>query len=232
MSYRAVVRHVRYWRGAIHKWSTVYQFVGTPSSGLTSTDAEAMRAADAKMCFGAVGTGGAYECALYNQASGGVPIAISTAFDWTAPGSWPGYPTTVWTTASGNPAEPAETALSVTWAAGVSSSGKPVNLRKWYHSVPMVGEASGGAADVPTAQNTLLRAQAQTIVGTLASKGLTLGSAAGRFAGVATVDPYYGNHQMPRGRRRGTTAAVKKQSSDFQQVLQLLENQGYSQANS
>lgn len=201
MSYRGVVKHVRYWRGAIHTWSTVYPFIGTLSSALAATDAQALLVADAKMCYGAAGTGGAYQCELYNTASGGVPVATYTAFDHTNPSAWPGAVGSVWTVSTAFNAV-AEPALLVEWAAGTSSSGKPVKLRKWYHAVPISPAASGSAVDVPTAQATLLAAQATALEGVLGSKGLALGSPKGVFATGATVSSFYSNHQMPRGRRR------------------------------
>lgn len=201
-NYRGVVRHVRYWRGAIHRWSTVYQFIGTLSSGLSATDAQALLTHDDAMCYGSLAAqGGTYECQLYDSASGGVPVAAYVAFDWTNPSAWLQHSHTGWTAPSGLMAEPAESALAVEWAGGLSKSGKPVVFRKWYHAVPQSGE-SAGVQDVPSASVTSLQVAAQAIVGVLGAKGLTMGSGTGRFAGTAHVDGYYGNHQMPRGRRR------------------------------
>lgn len=225
MSYRGVVRHVRYWRGQVHRWSTVYQFVGTPSSGLTATDAQTLLNADNKMLYSTgPSRGGTYECALYNQSSGGVPIAVYTAFDWTAPSAWAVGSASAWATASAIPGDPAEAALLVEWPAGLSSSGKPVRLRKWYHMVPSVA-ALGGTQDVGTTDFTALTTQANALVGVLASKGLVLGSSTGRFAGsAAIVDRYYANHQMQRGRRR-RAGSQAKQASDFRSILQIINGQ-------
>lgn len=202
MPYRAVVRHVRYWRGAPHRWSTVYPFLGTPTSGLTTADAQSVLVADDKMCWGTqAAEGGTYECALYDQAVGGVPVAVYTAFDWTTPASWIKYGGAAWTTPTGNEFG-AEMALAVTWAAGLSATGKPVKLRKWYHALPISAASTPGAADVSAASVTSLTAQANLITAVLSSKGLALGSPSGRFAGAAHVSNYYEAHQMPRGRRR------------------------------
>lgn len=226
MTYRAVVRHVRYWRGAVHRWSTVYQFVGTAGSGLTSSDAQLVLNADNKMLYKTgPSLGGTYECALYNQASGGVPIAVYTAFDWTAPGSWLAGSATAWTTTAAAYDGNAECATSVSWPAGLSSSGKPVHLRKWYHSCP-VPTVSGGANQIAAADVTALNLQAQTIIGVLAGKGLSLGSATGRIAGTATVtDPFFGNHQMDRGRRRKLSPSAAKAQADYSAVLAIINGQ-------
>lgn len=202
MPYRAVVRHVRYWRGVIHRWSTVYPFLGTPSSGLATSDAQLVLAADDKMCWGAAASfGGTYECALYDQATGGVPIVVYTAFDWTTVSTWIKHNGSGWTTPVANEST-AEPALAVTWAAGLSSTGKPVKLRKWYHAVPSSSASSPGQPDINAGSVTSLTAAANAITGVLSAKGLALGSPTGRFAGSAHVSNFYENHQMPRGRRR------------------------------
>ena len=207
MSYRGVVRHVRYWRGQVHKWSTVYQFLGTPTSAIGVSDAQALLTADDKMCWGAgtVANGGTYECDIYNVASGGVPIASYVAFPWATPASWIAYSGASWGVATALQDPVAEAALLVEWAAGLSSSGKPVKLRKWYHAVKQ-SSAQGTAQSVAAADVTALTTAANAMVNVLGSKGLTLGSSTGRFAGTATVRPYLENHQMPRGRRRRTTS--------------------------
>jgi len=159
-------------------------------------------AADSKMLFpGTAAQGGTYECQIYNQASGGVPIATHVAFNYADPSTWVAPAGTVWAS-GGSLNEPPEAALLVEWAAGLSSSGKPVKLRKWYHMVPTSRGTGVNPPDVVAADLTALQVQAQAIVGVLGAKGLSLGSATGRLAGVASVSPFYGNHQMPRGRRR------------------------------
>lgn len=203
MSYRGVVRHVRYWRGAVHRWSTVYQFVGTPSTTIDAGACTALLTADDKMCYGngIAANGGTYECSIYNVASGGVPIANVVRFDWETPGAWIAYAATSWGSVTGTFSNNAEDALLVEWHAGLSSSGKPVSLRKWYHAVPIITAASN-AQNVAAANVTSLTTAANALVNVLGSYGLTLGSSAGRFAGSAFVQPYLANHQMPRGRRR------------------------------
>jgi hypothetical protein len=203
MPYRGVVRHVRYWRGDVHRWSTVYPFLGTLTSALTSSDAETLLLADDKMCFGInAGDGGTYECDLYDTASGGVPVASYIAFDWTTPGSWIKYGGAAWTGGTVFETQ-AETSLAVTWPAGLSRTGKPVVLRKWYHAVPVSVGTAGQTPDIATGNLTSLKAQAVVLINALSAKGLVMGSASGRFAGtVPVVSPFYENHQMPRGRRR------------------------------
>lgn len=144
---------------------------------------------------------GTYECQAYNQASGGVPIAQYVHFDWTTPSSWIPYSASGYSTASGQADGTAEVALQVEWPAGLSKSGKPVILRKWYHAVPE-STGAGSSAQVSAANVAALQTAANNLKLCLSSYGIQLGSATGRLAGNARVLPFYGNHQMPRGRRR------------------------------
>lgn len=221
--YRAVCRHVRYWRGNPHRWSTVYHFQGTPSSALASTDAQAVLTQDNKMCYGPAGSGGTYECDIYAQATGGVPLVSYRAFDPAVPAGWPGYLGTGWSSTSGAMEAAAETALQVEWPAGISSSGKPVLLRKWYHAVPLSQSTNGAGVDITSAIAASLQTQAQAMVSVLSSKGLVLSSGTGRLAGTARVLQVYGNHQMPRGRRR---KAAHVSTSDFSRILQIVNDGG------
>jgi hypothetical protein len=202
MSYRVVVRHVRYWRGVIQRWSTVYQYGGSLTSALTASDAAAFLALDAGMCYGpAPSDGGAYQCEIYNHATGGVPVVTYNAFAYDAPGTWVAYGTANWP-GSGLVFEgSAETALQVEWPSGFSSTGKPVFQRKWYHSVAS-STSTGATPDIGAAIITDLTTQANKFQGALSARGLTMQTSTGRFAGTAVVKPFYGNHQMPRGRRR------------------------------
>jgi hypothetical protein len=202
--YRAVVRHVRYWRGQIQRWSTVYPFYGSLSPAFTITDAENFLALDDAMCYALNATdGGTYECDLYDSATGGVPLVTYIKFNWESPGAWVKPSAAAW---SGAPpavdtSAVAEIAMSVTWPGGISKTGKPVKFRKWYHLVPNYA-VEGTAADIPTANVTTLTTGANNIAAAFAAKGLSMGNARTLAGSPATVNPYYGNHQMPRGRRR------------------------------
>jgi hypothetical protein len=202
MTYRGVVRHVRYWRGAIHRWSTVYQFVGVLSKDLDTTAATLLLDKDDGMCWGpSASVGGTYQCELYDNTAGGAPLITYTRFDYTVTADWTGFGGAGWTTDSGFQEQSAEAALQVEWNAGISKSGKPVKLRKWYHAVPDPGALAGGP-DVVSDDVTSLVAYANELVDVLTDYNLVLGSSTGRFAGDASVSSYWGNHQMPRGRRR------------------------------
>lgn len=201
--YRMVVRHVRYWRGAIHKWSTVYPFVGTIASGDIPTAIAAMLTLENGVCHNQATTlgGGVYEIAVYNSATGGVPVAVASYFDPDVPAGWHAYTNAGWTTSYTAIIDAAEVALQVEWAAGLSSSGKPVHFRKWYHSVPVTSPVPG-AVDVLAVDTASLAAYIHTQLAVIGGLGLLLGRGSRLAATTAVVSSYYGNHQMPRGRRK------------------------------
>lgn len=201
--YRGVVRHVKYWRGQLQRWSTVYPFYGSLTRAFSTADAMSLLTADDAMCYGQTASdGGTYECDLYNVATGGIPVVTYVRFDYASPSSWIEYSAAGW--GSSRPTayvvNVAEAALSVTWPAGLSKTGKPVKFRKWYHAVPE-SSVAGNTADLTGAQVTALTNQATALQGVFSSIGLSLGNAR-TSAGTPTVNPFYENHQMPRGRRR------------------------------
>jgi hypothetical protein len=201
--YRVVMRHVGYWRGNIHKWSTVYPFVGTIPSASYGTALSAIHAMEQAIGYNEPGThnGGIWESQLYNHSSGGVPIAVVPYFDPTTVGSWIAYTGTAWAGVSQMPNTTLETAMDVRWPAGFSSSGKPVFFRKWYHAVP--NNSSGPpVVDVAPANVALIVAQLEAGINIVGGLGAPMGRG-GRLAALTpVVAPYFGNHQMPRGRRR------------------------------
>lgn len=201
--YRMVARHVRYWRGAVHKWSTVWPWTGTIASGSYGTAIGYLKTCEQGVNYMKVSntTGGLYEIALYDSASGGVPVAVSTYFDWTNPASWVPYTAVAWASASYAMNPVAEAALQVEWAAGLSTSGKPVHFRKWFHSVPDEANVPP-AADVTSGEITSLTTLFTTLSNNMSALGAPMGRG-GRLAALTpTVRSYFGNHQMPRGRRR------------------------------
>lgn len=210
--YRIVTRHVRYWRGAVHRWSNVYPFTGTIASGNYAACIAAMHTAEQAINY-YTGTppitGGNYEIAMYNSATGGVPVDVVTYFDYTAPGSWIPYTATAWGTSSAYE-QVAEVALAVRWQGGLSRTGKPVYFRKWYHSVPS-STATGSARDVSTAAVLNIGNALTTALNTVGGFGAPMGRGGRLASSSPIVGIYYENHQMPRGRRRKALVSASGQ---------------------
>jgi hypothetical protein len=202
-NYRAVVRHVRYWRGAVHKWSTVYPFVGTLSVTNQGTALNAIFAMEQSILYPGTAphSGGIWELAMYDQSSGGVPTFVQSKFDPDTPTAWVNYTGASWSPVATPVEQAAETSMVVTWAAGLSKSGKPVEFRKWYHQVPQA-TATPPVQDIAPAVITAIEAEITAGINIVGGLGAPMGSG-GRFASLSPiVQPFYGNHQMPRGRRR------------------------------
>ena len=201
--YRAVNRHVRYWRGNIHKWSTVYQFSGSVASADYPTLLGRLLDLENAVCYPAPGGGGGgiWEQALYNQSSGGIPVSVVSRFDPDTPGTWIPYSGSAWSSLTTALEGNAEVALQVEWLAGLSSSGKPVRFRKWYHAVPQL--ASGNTApDVSSTNRTSIAGLIQSELSAIGGLGAPLGNSSRLAGATPEVLAFYGNHQMPRGRRR------------------------------
>jgi hypothetical protein len=210
--YRIVARHVRYWRGAVHKWSTVWPFTGTLSAANYSTALLKIHDLEQAVNWGnAAIDGGLFETALYDQAVGGIPVAVQTYFDWTVPGAWIAYtPAIGWSVVPASQLAPAEVAILAEWKAGLSVRGKPVMFRKWFHSAP-TPTLVPPAADITPANVTALQAVMTNNLGAIAALGAPMGRG-GRLAAAQTiVRPFYGNHQMPRGRRRKALVSASGQ---------------------
>lgn len=204
--YRIVTRHVRYWRGNVHKWSNVWPFTGTLSVGNYGTALDYMHDLEQSVNYPDPSGegGGVWEIVLYDQAVGGVPVAVRTYFDPATPSAWIPYTGSWWTVTSVRLAEPAETALSVKWQGGYSRTGKPVYFRKWFHAVPITA-ALPGAPDVPTAQSTAIAADLTAQLNGIGGLGAPMGRGSRLASTSPIVDGFYGNHQMPRGRRKQPT---------------------------
>lgn len=205
-NYRIVARHVRYWRGAVHKWSNVYPFSGTIATGQYANAISYIHNLEQSVCYPAPGGGGGgvWEIALYNQSSGGVAQAVQTYFDPATPSSWIPYIGDAWASLSQELVSNAECALSVRWQAGLSSSGKPVFFRKWYHAVPN-NPSPPPTPDVSAANATSIASYLTANLNSVGGLGAPMGNGSRLASTTPLVATWYGNHQMPRGRKRQPT---------------------------
>lgn len=202
-AYRYQVVCVGMWRGKIKRWNTTFHY---PDPGGTAAILNAMRASGWPNPGDVTGacSGGVASISVYDPA-GGAPISVTTYFDWETPSTWVPFTGTAWSTvdpdtpidASGESA-----ALVVGHMAALSATGKPVTTRKYLHAVP-----SRTAADFadPDINPTDAAAIAALFVPSL------MRNPAGVSPSSVSVEPFYGNHQRVRGRRR-TPAQVAAQS--------------------
>lgn len=182
------------WRGKIKRWNTTFHYpsnsaafqmhdwlqqVGWPNPGDVLGDC----------------SGGVASVSVYNP-TGGAPVSETVYFDWQDPSSWIPYTGTIWSGV--DPDTPidasGESALIVVGhMPGLSTTGKPITTRKYLHAVPSRTAADFGDPDVSPANATAIATLFQT---------QWMGNAAGVTPTSVTVEPYYGNHQRVRGRRR------------------------------
>nr|CRY96108.1 hypothetical protein [uncultured prokaryote] len=210
-NYRIQVEHARYWRGQPHRWSTVYHFnLAAARAPIDASACDAFAAAEKPLLYpGGTTSNGISSISIYGP-SGGTPIAAKTYFDWHVPASWVNAGIgAAWTGASG-PLATAEVALVVKSPTQLSRTGKPVFLRKWYHGVPAIND--GATAEVTSSQITAITAAFVALGSSLtATYGLVYASPSGAVPGTPTVQPFFGNHQMPRGRKRKVVTIDGKQ---------------------
>ena len=195
--YRYQVVCVGMWRGKIKRWNTTLH---STSSNIANNIRDNISAS----CWPNPGdvtgacSGGVASISVYN-ASGGSPISKTTYFDWETPGTWIPYTGTAW---SGiDPDTPidasGESAMVVVGVLpGLSSSGKPMTTRKYIHAVPSRTATDYLLPDIPPSTVTSLKS--------VWPRDL-LKSPSGIEPIDVIIEPYYGNHQRVRGRRRTTT---------------------------
>lgn len=218
-NYRVVVRHVRYWRGEIHKWSNSFSYTGSLSQPIGPGALDNVVTFVSRLCYRApTPAAGIWQAAIYNLDAGGTAIYTLNRFDPDVPGSWTPYDGSAWPSGLTSDFEAnAEVALLVEFPGGQSKSGKPVSFKKWFHAVP-ASNPDAGAPQIPALTLSGLEATAGQLVGALGSYGLVMGRG-GRFAGSPRVPAFYGNHQMPRGRRRKTIKDLSATNKFLQGLL-------------
>lgn len=194
--YRYQVVCVGMWRGKIKRWNTTLHM---PSTSSTTTVKNAFQACGWPNPGDAVGdcSGGVASITIY-ASSGGAPISQTTYFDWQVPSTWIPYTGSAWSGV--DPATPVdasgESALVVVGnMAAKSSSGKPVKTRKFLHAIPSRTETDYTLPDIDSTSLAALK---------LAFPVTLLSSPSGVQPSSSDIEPYYGNHQRVRGRRRTT----------------------------
>lgn len=197
--YRYQVVSVGWWRGQIKRWNTTFHYS-------VSNQASSLRDHMQRMGYPNPGditgdcSGGVASIAVYGS-GGGTPISRNTYFDWQTPSTWIPYTGEVW--ANVDPDTPLDAsgesaAVLIGHMAGLSSSGKPVTTRKYFHAIPSRTAVDYADPDIDAA--TLALIEAEFTVNWLANP-------AGVQPSSKSADPWYLNHQRVRGRRR-TTASV------------------------
>lgn len=197
--YRYQVVSVGFWRGKVKRWNTTFHMTrsdrtpqlkdrmdksGYPAPGDTNGD-----------CSGGV-------AAIYvYDSTGGAPIHSTVYFDWESPSTWKAYDGSYWTeppTGTTLDASAESAALLVGTMPYLSSTGKPVTVRKYLHAIPSRYASDYGDPDIDSTQQTHLVQNWSTSY-MCAPNGIE--------PTTLHVEPYYYNHQRVRGRRRSRKAS-------------------------
>lgn len=196
-----VITHVGPWRGKPqHLWTTIYNLSGpTPSAGDQAQLMTQLVAIESAILSGGTGRG-FVNAKFYSGQKPNIPTAVDplgtpaaplpyNSADWAAGGNAP----------TGN-CEPEQCLLVETLLNGLSSRGKPVYLRKYFHAISDTAATTGripGA--VAAAINTRVAAWTN---GTLANGVVVISPSGRQSTSPPAAKTYVWNRQMPRGRRK------------------------------
>jgi hypothetical protein len=202
----AVVRlqatSVGYWRGQVKRWNNTFHYT---TSAMTPNYAACLAVASVNLrALGAPAVAGGLASLKLYAAGGGVPLAEQINFPYETPGSWlPWNSSGIWQS-TGTPPEAMEAAAVFTIAAGLSSTGKPVTLRTYWHafvSTPEISSAPQFSSTIQAAAQTQMNKM--QVLNDGAGGALVISTPGGRaVAGTCVLDPYVSAHQRVRGRRR------------------------------
>lgn len=194
--YRYQVVSVGLWRGKIKRWNTTFYSQYNDDTAAIHASMQAVGWKNAGDTTGDC-SGGVASISVYN-ASGGAPIVQTTYFDWEAPATWIPYTGTAWSSIDPNTpldASGESAVLLVGHLPGLSVTGKPMTTRKYLHAIPSRTAVNYDDPDVDSTVQAAIVSAFQTRV---------MQSPSGVIPNSVTCEPYYGNHQRVRGRRRTT----------------------------
>jgi hypothetical protein len=201
-----------FWRGNPHTWVNRYVMSGlTPSASAAATVINALKNIEEQL-HAAVTSGagvGFVEGRAYG-ATGGPPFETFGYNEGLTPTTATGFAGAGWSGTEQAPAPALETCMMVeTPLLGLSTSGKPVSLKKYFRGATYgVDEDYSAAAINPTDQAgiTALVLPWQTGLGDPGSQVI---SPTGRTpAGPPTAHPFIVNHQVPRGRKKAAASSL------------------------
>jgi hypothetical protein len=211
------IDHARYWRGSPHTWSTRYFISGsTPTTEDASTLAEQLVGMESEVFYpGPSASAGFLNVKVYPTGTGPALYEYTYGVIET-PSTWVAYTGTKWTSITAQQEGAFEPALSVVIPlTGLSTKGKPVTARKYYHAIPIsYGAGDSSAPDVSSSNVTLLESGLALLNNGSLVGGRRVISNGGRLpSSNPTVQPYYTNHQAPRGRKKKAASSGATASS-------------------
>nr|CRY97290.1 hypothetical protein [uncultured prokaryote] len=200
--YKFQATSVGFWRGQEKRWQNTFHYDASNDAAAASC------LSDFNTKILALGSttvhGGLASVAVYNTATGGVPVLSQINFPWETSSSWIGWPGAgPWGTGLAIPLA-GEPAARFRTQAGVGKTGKPVYVGIYWHSFMCAAETTSAVqftSTVVTAASTLYN-NLQTLSSGGTALCVQVTPAGGSIAGSGTLLPYVDAHQRTRGRRR------------------------------
>lgn len=223
-----------YWRGILTKWNNRYILSGVdPSASDATATINALKGIEDNIhpevpAGGAIGflEGRAY------SGSGGAPIATVTYGAAGVATGQTGFAGPGLTTPVQPVFGPMEVCLDIRVPlAGLSSRGKPVFCRKYIRGWGITDFDGSGAAQLPSDWITAIEGfVAPWHTGLGPNSYVVIGRSGRQPSGAPVCEPFLGNHQKPRGRKRKATvpptsllSTTLQLAGDVQKALQLVE---------
>lgn len=199
-----------YWRGQQHTWVNRYVMSG---SDPTATQANTVQAALKSIenvihPLVAAGAGVGFVSSRAYGAAGGPPFNVIPYNTSKAPGTATGFAGPTWTTGL-IWAPTLETCLLVqTPLNGMSSSGKPIALRKYFRGVAFTTELADNTGVMPATDAAgIANACLTWKTGIGANAWVVIGTSGKQASAVPTAHPYLVAHQVPRGRKKKASSS-------------------------
>lgn len=213
-----VLLHGCYWRGSPHVWSTVYNLSGsTPNAADQVQLIRQLRDIESSILFGGNGgTARGFIEGRFYTGQGGIPTAVDTYGTKADPASWLSYTGIVWGATSAPYEETREVAMLIkTPLNGLSSRGKPVFLRKYFHAIPFFADNG----QIPSSFVTLINnAVLPWTNGSLHNGVVVIGQSGRQSSLPPATDTFTVARQMPRGRRKKVTATPASVAAAFSRL--------------
>lgn len=199
-----------FWRGSPHQWQNRYIMSGAqPSASDANTVANALKVIEDQIHPSASAAHGVGFLRASSYGSGsGAPFAVVEYNVGGGSGSATGFTGPAWGSETITWAPTLETCLLVeTRVTGLSSSGKPVYLRKYFRGINS-GETEDNTSDQVAAPD-VAGVEAAVLpwkTGMGSGSWVVIAASGAQAASAPVCSPYLVAHQIPRGRRRKTSS--------------------------
>lgn len=201
-----------FWRGNPHTWVNRYVLSGpTPSETVAQDVINQLKLIEGQLHPQITASNGVgFVIGRAYGATGGPPFATIAYNASAEPSSATGFPGAGWDDTQQGTADTLEVCTLVEVPLqGLSSTGKPVTLRKYFRMTTYGSIEDTSGASIGTIDRAGIAAVCLPWTTGLGSGGATVIGTSGRApSDVPTAHPYIVNHQVPRGRKRKSASSL------------------------